>query len=78
VASPCTPNPVREFGAREGIGSYAYFCVKPAHSPAGGWVQGGNVYLLKVGTPKVDYGTAAERVIAFESVARAIAMNVGR
>jgi hypothetical protein len=78
VASPCTPNAVREFGATEGIGSHAYFCVKPAHSPAGGWVQGGNAYLLEVGTPKVDYGTAAERVTEFESVARAIAKNVGR
>lgn len=77
-ASPCAADAVREFGPTEGIGNHAHFCVKRAHSPAGGWVQDGNLYLLEVGSPDIDYGTTKDRETEFESVARAIAPNVGR
>ncbi len=75
IASPCPANAVRQLGPSGGVGSYAYFCVKQSHAPAGGWLQGGDVYLLEVGSPDVDYGTTAQRVSEFESVARAISAN---
>jgi hypothetical protein len=78
VASPCPATDVRELGSAGGMGSYAYFCVKNAHAPAGGWIEGDNVYLLEVGTPDVDYGTTETREAEFEAVARAIARNVNR
>jgi len=76
--SPCPADAVREFGPSEGIGSYLYFCVKPAHAPDGAWVQGSNLYVLEVGGPDVDYGTTKDRETEFEAVARAISNNVGR
>lgn len=78
VADPCTAESIRKLGPNAGIGSYAYFCVASRHSPAGGWIQGRNVYLLAVGTPIVDYGTTTQRVSEFETVARVIATNIGR
>lgn len=77
-ASPCSRDAVREFGPSGGIGSYVYFCVKPAHAPNGGWVQGSNLYVLEVGSPGVDYGTTRDREAEFEAVASAISKNVGR
>jgi hypothetical protein len=78
IASPCPANAVHQLGANSGIGSYAYFCVKPQHAPSGGWIQDGNAYLLEVGGPNVVYGTARQRAIEFESVATAIARNARR
>jgi hypothetical protein len=74
----CSADAVREFRPSERIGSYVYFCVKPAHAPNGGWVQGSNLYVLEVGTPDVDYGTTRDRETEFEAVASAISKNVGR
>lgn len=74
---PCTANQIREIGPTSGIGRHAYFCASKQHAPAGGWIEGDNLYLLEVGTPPVDYGTTAQRAIEFESVARAIAKNAG-
>lgn len=78
TAYPCTSAELRTFGPDDGFDVRAYFCASSKHSPDGGWVRGGDAYLLEVGFPDVDYGTAAERTAEFESVARAIAKNVGR
>jgi hypothetical protein len=48
------------------------------HSPDGGWVRVGDAYLLEVGYPEVDNGTATVRTAEFESVARAIDTNIGQ
>ena len=75
---PCTRVELRSFGPDDGFAARAFFCARADHAPDGGWVQGGNAYLLEVGCPAVDYGTVSDRNAEFESVARAIAANVGR